>query len=345
MTAHPSTPEGGFSVTASGPEFFIKDTPPAPEHRSLKMRRFTDLFYKAEHEAHVRVGNHPRIVRYYGWDNRGLLFEKHNRGDLLRHLLITKDAPPPLSTRLQWASDIAEGIAFLHSKGVVWVDVSLSNVLLSHDAQRAVLCDLGGSCILPVAEYKTLPEAYVEPMVSLHPMVGLPPYEHKYDWDGPGSDPLVDVTPHHDRFGYGILLFSMLALHFPHSPFLVVRDHNEAMRIAELQYAKQFDTLGGAAEYAAFERIIQKCFHAEYMSSNDLDAEVKAACAAMVWSERCPYDIRTDDLLPMQSPDAPLLQSTIQDPPFEYPPSSGRNLVPFAMDYESEEFLPNYDDF
>ncbi|KAJ7501995.1 kinase-like domain-containing protein [Mycena galericulata] len=248
MTQDAAALVGGFEATAC-PEFFIKETPPAPEHSSPKVRRFTDLFYKTEHEAHVRVGDHPRIVRYYGWDNRGLLFEKHEGGDLLSRLLTQRDPPPSLTVRLQWASDVAEGMAFLHSKGVIWVDVSMANVLLSDDWQRALLCDLGGASILPMPSYKPLPAAYTDTTVSLHPMMGLPHYPHSHVWDGPGHDNFAEISPHHDRFGYGLMLFCLLTLHFPHSHFLTVHDLNEANRIASLHFDKQFDTLGDVPDY------------------------------------------------------------------------------------------------
>ncbi|KAJ7240621.1 kinase-like domain-containing protein [Mycena haematopus] len=317
---------GSFGATPYS-EFFIKETPPAPEHSSLKIRRFTDLFYKTEHEAHVRVGDHPRIVRYYGWDNRGLLFEKHNGGDLISCLLTQRDSPPSLTDRFQWASDVAEGMAFLHSKGVIWVDVSMSNVLLSDDHRRALICDLGGASILPMPGYKPLPAAYKDTTVCLHPMIGLPHYPNSHVWDGPGHDNYAEISPHQDRFGYGLMLFCLLTLHFPHSRFLTIHDLNEANQIATLQYDKQFDTLGNVPEYAAFECIIQKCFHAEYRSSDDLEAEVKVACAAM------------------DKDNAPLLQDRVQDPVIQFPRSTGRSLFPFTWekDDDYEDGIPDYD--
>ncbi|KAJ7983306.1 kinase-like domain-containing protein [Mycena polygramma] len=302
-------------------QFFVKDTPPPPAHCSDKIRRYTDIFYKIEHEAHVRVGDHPRIVRYYGWDRRGLLFEKHNEGDMITYFLTHRDSPPSLSMRLQWACDVAEAMAVLHSKGIIWIDVSMANVLLCEDSRRAILCDLGGACILPMDGYKPLPSAYETTVVSVHPMLGLPSYPHKHIWDGEGHGPVAAVTPHFDRFGFGIMLFSLLALHFPHSPFFVVHDEEEGMNIAHLHFAYQFDTLGDAPEYAALEAIIQKCFRAEYKSSDDLVAKLKAACAAM-------------------PENAPLLKTQIEDPVREYAPSSGgRHLYPFDCGdfYDSED--------
>ncbi|KAJ7727593.1 kinase-like domain-containing protein [Mycena metata] len=306
--------------------FFVKDTPAPPKHCSDKIRRHTDIFYKIEHEAHVRVGDHPRIVRYYGWDERGLLFEKHTGGDMLTRLLVQRDPTPALSTRLQWACDVAEGMAFLHSKGVIWVDVSMTNVLLPEGSDRAVLCDLGGAYILPMPQYKPLPKELQTTVVTVHPMMGLPNYPHKHVWDGEGHAPVAEISPHFDRFGYGIMLFSLLSLRFPHSRFLVIHDFEESMRIADLHFSYHFDTLGDVPEYAAFEAIIQKCFRAEYKSSDDLMADVKAASAAM-------------------PKDAPLLQARVEDPIREYAPSTGRHLFPFDReDFDGEAYSDDDDD-
>ncbi|KAJ7860839.1 hypothetical protein B0H14DRAFT_3445809 [Mycena olivaceomarginata] len=138
----------------------------------------------------------------------------------------------------------------------------------------------------------------------------------------------AEISPHHDRFGYGLLLFCLLTLHFPHSRFLIIHDLNEANRIATLHFSKEFDSLGDLPQYAAFERIIQKCFHAEYRSSDDLEAEVKAACIAM-------------------DKDAPLLHSQVQDPIIELPPSTGRILLPFDREEHWEEDcdVPDYEPF
>ncbi|KAJ7138896.1 kinase-like domain-containing protein [Mycena filopes] len=309
------------SFKADGP-FFVKDTRPPPANCSDEIRAYTDLFYKIEHEAHVRVGDHPRIVRYHGWDKRGLLFEKHDGGDMLMYLLTHRDPTPALSTRIQWACDVAEGMAFLHSKGVIWVDVSMANVLLTEDAQRAIICDLGGVCILPMPGFKPLPQPYEETVIGVHPMLGLPPFPNRHVWDGEGHSSYAYISPHFDRFGYGIMLFSLLALHFPHSRSFVVHDLPESMNIAERQFAFEFDTLGDVPEYAAFEAIIQKCFRAQYISSDDLVADLKAAAAAM-------------------PKDAPLLQTRIEDPILEYAvPSDGRSVYPFEREYDGEDDWP-----
>jgi hypothetical protein len=68
-------------------------------------------------------------------------------------------------------------------------------------------------------------------------MMGLPNFPQKHVWDGEGHAPFAEISPHFDRFGYGIMLFSLLTLHFPHSRFLVIYDFEESMKIAEFHFS------------------------------------------------------------------------------------------------------------
>ncbi|KAJ7206126.1 hypothetical protein GGX14DRAFT_458278 [Mycena pura] len=288
---------------------FVKETPPAPRGSSDQLIKETDIFYKTEHEVHPG-------------------------GDVLGHLLTHRDPPPTLAVRLHWAcniararltTNIAEGLAYLHSRGVIWVDVSLQNVLLT-SGNRALLCDFAGSCIYPITGAKPVPVEYTVPQISLNPMMAMPKYSHMLEWDGPGSGSpyaVGNVTPHHDRFGFGVLLFCLAALRFVHSPNLVVRDPETFEKIYSFHRAERFDTLGDVKEYAALETIIQKCFRAQYASSDELFGDMKAAAEAM-------------------PPDSPLLQDRVQDPIIQFlPRKPGRAFYPFDLQEQefNEEFL------
>ncbi|KAJ7652050.1 kinase-like domain-containing protein [Mycena polygramma] len=309
-------------------KLFAKDTPPAPPGSSDWVVENAKAFYHSEHEAYIRLDGHPRILRYHGWDKRGLLFDSHPGGDLLCYLLKHQESPPSLPVRLQWIRDIAEGLAFIHSKGIIWVDVSLPNVLLSED-HRAILCDFAGSRILPVPGLKVPSWTDRETQVRLSPMKTMPRYPHTRAWQGPGgpypnSEPNPnEFNPNDDRFGFGIVLFSLLALRFPHSANLVIRDLLEVQKIWELHQNLSFDTLGEIPDYKDFETIIQKCFRAEYLSADDLLHDVRAACDAM-------------------PSDAPLLQDKMVDPPYDFAEwKSGRQLYPFPKQ-RSEDYYSDY---
>ncbi|KAJ3903241.1 kinase-like domain-containing protein [Lentinula edodes] len=310
----------------SNSALFVKETPSAPAGSTAEVIQLTNLFYQKEHDIYQRLGDHPRILRHHGWDERGLLFDRHPAGDLLRHLLIQRDPSPSLALRLRWACDIAEGLAYIHSKGVIWVDVNLHNSLLTRD-QRVVLCDFAGSCMLNLPGEERLPFEYNQSQISMGPLMHIPLLRlpHARIWEGPGSPyphPDWNFTPHMDRFAFGVVLFCLITFHFPHSPFLVVVDPEEVKRIYQLHQEACFDTLGEVAEYKDFEAIIQKCFQARYHSTDDLLHDLEVAVSGM-------------------PANAPLLQDGVKDPvvvEFDQR-SSNRRLFPFPH----EEDLDYYD--
>ena len=88
---------------------------------------------RGEMSVHELLGRHLRIVAYHGHDpvSFELLLQRHPKGDLnykIRKFL-----------RLAWAVEIAHGIAYLHSKEVIWNDMHLGNVLVR---RREQLCRL-----------------------------------------------------------------------------------------------------------------------------------------------------------------------------------------------------------
>ncbi|XBI52318.1 hypothetical protein VPH35_034705 [Triticum aestivum] len=72
-----------------------------------------------------------------------LVYEYMPQGSLENHLFRRGSQPPlPLSTRVSVAVDVARGLAFLHSRDVIFRDLKSSNVLLGPD-HRAKLSDFG----------------------------------------------------------------------------------------------------------------------------------------------------------------------------------------------------------
>ncbi|KAJ6498033.1 hypothetical protein C8R47DRAFT_1194051 [Mycena vitilis] len=218
-------------------KLFAKDTPPAPLGSSDWVVETTKAFYRGEHEAYIRLNGHPLILRYHGWDQRGLLFDSPRRGFTL------------LSPQTSGIAPIAVGLAFIHSKGIIWVDVSLPNILLSED-NRGILCDFAGSRILPVPGLKVPSWTDRETQVGLSPMKTMPRYPHARAWQGPGGpypnpEPNPnEFNPNDDRFGFGIVLFSLLALRFPHSANLVIHDLMEVQKIWAESFVRHSSSWG-----------------------------------------------------------------------------------------------------
>lgn len=212
-----------------------------------------------EEEIYRILGPHPRILKYIGKDplTGQIMLPSLRNGDLLSHL----SAHPgiPVATRLTWAIEIAQGVAYLHARDVIWADPHLQNVLLTDD-YHAILCDFGRS-IYKASHYynftKGPPPIYICPI-------------------GYGSR-----TPRRtDIFGLGVILFVLLSQRFPFhkdmSPSLqeqltIMQKHDEILRILGV-FDKLPKSLG-----SYFGDIVNKCFTVEYQSADTLVKELEAA--------------------------------------------------------------------
>ncbi|KAJ7195967.1 kinase-like domain-containing protein [Mycena pura] len=81
-------------------------------------------------------------------------------GDLQQYLLNHPDIPQRL--RAKWGVQIAEGLAFIHSRHIVWADCTPANMLLTADLD-ILLCDFGGSGIRGSETGVSPPRIYCDP--------------------------------------------------------------------------------------------------------------------------------------------------------------------------------------
>ena len=131
------------------------------EHVALGVKRALKVFSTAsEHSEFLRKRfvaegriladlQHPRIVRVYDL----VVDEDSDTAYFEMDLVLSPNGQPcTLADRLQegvyeeeivgWFKDICEGLAYIHSQGVVHRDISLDNILIGRDG-RAVITDFG----------------------------------------------------------------------------------------------------------------------------------------------------------------------------------------------------------
>eukprot|EP00668_Euglena_longa_P016456 GGOE01020714.1.p1 GENE.GGOE01020714.1~~GGOE01020714.1.p1 ORF type:complete len:613 (+),score=83.55 GGOE01020714.1:33-1871(+) len=120
----------------------------------------------------MRAFDHPNVIKYQDmfFEQEGtqfvllLLMDYYVDGNLYnvinRH---TMQDPTPVSYLLSLLSQITNGVAFLHSKGLLHGDLKPSNVLLASNKKRAIVTDFGIAG--PVAEGLEVPgiPAYMAP--------------------------------------------------------------------------------------------------------------------------------------------------------------------------------------
>ncbi|KAG5816073.1 hypothetical protein H9Q74_004899 [Fusarium xylarioides] len=120
-----------------------------------------------EHNVYKAISPHPYITKCFGitHDDDGnaitLKLERATKGNL-RHIIEETPQPPSIDRRLKMATLIAESIAHLHSRGVIWGDISTRNVLVFNDDSLKI-CDFASSSLSQV-----------------HPEFGPYPYEPAY---------------------------------------------------------------------------------------------------------------------------------------------------------------------
>jgi serine/threonine protein kinase len=105
-----------------------------------------------EHEIYKHLGPHPRLVPMEGYTEEGALLLQHMRNGNLADYLRAHPETISMSQRLQWATEAAEGLEFLHSKGVIHCDVKPKNFLLDDSFGLKIVdfssSSLNGSYIL-----------------------------------------------------------------------------------------------------------------------------------------------------------------------------------------------------
>ncbi|PSN73785.1 kinase-like protein [Corynespora cassiicola Philippines] len=106
--------------------------------------RFAEKALSIEHCILSRLGDHDRIVKYLGRGDHGLVFQRAAKGDVRHYMSAVEPCSIPLHLRIQWSIQAAEGLAFVHSCGIVHCDIHPNNFLLD-DTLNLRLCDFSGS--------------------------------------------------------------------------------------------------------------------------------------------------------------------------------------------------------
>ena len=162
-----------------------------------------DALSRFEREARTVASlSHPHILALYDVgrdaDVRYAVMELLE-GQTLRSALA--EGPPPLARVLEWALQIASGLAAAHDKGIVHRDLKPENLFLSRDASLKIL-DFG-------LAKTAIPELSGDspPMLATIPgaMVGTLGYMAPEQVRGGPADHRADL------FAFGVVLYEMLA--------------------------------------------------------------------------------------------------------------------------------------
>jgi serine/threonine protein kinase len=161
----------------------------------------------------------PRIIQMlgYSYDEAGSmnLVLEYAPGGALRSLLdnlLEDDATPDLKESATWASDVAHGMEFLHSRGVMHCDLKTPNVLLDR-------ADAGSRC--KVADFGLAKARQGDGGGSMSlkttTVKGSPPWMAPEAING-------ERTLASDVYSYGVLLWELITAGFPWkgAPFVTI---------------------------------------------------------------------------------------------------------------------------
>jgi serine/threonine protein kinase len=90
--------------------------------------------FNIEARIYKALGSHPRILAFYGFDERGLQLE-HAKNGTVRDLLRDPSRARHLTTRdrIRLCQQAAEAVAYIHTKKVIHCDISTRNFLLDEN--------------------------------------------------------------------------------------------------------------------------------------------------------------------------------------------------------------------
>jgi serine/threonine-protein kinase len=190
--------EGGFGTVWKGRDPFLKRTVAiktcTSENDELR-RRFL-------REAEIAGGlHHPNVVVVHDFgfhDEVPYLVQEFLSGEDLSAIVKRHD-PVPFATKLRWLADVARGLEYAHSKGVVHRDVKPSNVRVLDDGSAKVM-DFG---IAKLAEMSS------QQLTRTGTAMGTVGYMAPEQVNGQVVDHRADI------FAFGVLAYELLTYERP----------------------------------------------------------------------------------------------------------------------------------
>lgn len=130
-----------MQILAVGKSSFVSRN---PDSKSTVVKQiFPGFDAELEFERHVYewLGTHPRIANFHGPTDQGIELQYYPQSSLDNFRKTQQDVP-----YLKWSEQIAEGLAYIHSRGLIHCDLRPANVLVT-ESQDVVLTDFGSSML------------------------------------------------------------------------------------------------------------------------------------------------------------------------------------------------------
>ena len=171
--------------------------------------------FKREAEQAASL-NHPNIVRVFDVGDEGdvhYIVMEYVEGSSLKDIIVA-EAPLPISRALEFGAQIADGIGYAHSTGLIHRDIKPQNILIDTSG-RVKVTDFG---IAKSANASTLTEAGIT-LGTVH-------------YFSPEQAKGLPVMPQSDIYSIGVVLYEMLTGRIPFdsdNPVALALKHIEEM--------------------------------------------------------------------------------------------------------------------
>ncbi|MBN9389209.1 MAG: Stk1 family PASTA domain-containing Ser/Thr kinase [Chloroflexi bacterium] len=171
--------------------------------------------FKREAEQAASL-NHPNIVRVFDVGDEGdvhYIVMEYVEGSSLKDIILS-EAPLPVSRALEMGAQIADGIGYAHSTGLIHRDIKPQNILIDMSG-RVKITDFG---IAKSATASTLTEAGIT-LGTVH-------------YFSPEQAKGLPVMPQSDIYSIGVVLYEMLTGRIPFdsdNPVALALKHIEEM--------------------------------------------------------------------------------------------------------------------
>lgn len=168
-----------------------------------------------EAKSWVDLGLHPNVVTCYyvrRFGDQPCLFLEYVGGGDLDRWIAERAGGEDLSTKLDLAIQICDGVAHAHDNGLIHRDLKPSNILLTEDG-LAKITDFGlvKASMHAVARRREHPEANSCAQLS-RPGLGTPPFMPPEQFDTADVDRTADV------YSFGVMLYQLLCGELPFVP-------------------------------------------------------------------------------------------------------------------------------
>ena len=211
-----------------------------------------------ESQIYERLGPHPRLVRFINFDpEECVLTMEYMPNGCLKDYLRAHNDTIPLTQRLRWAREAAEGLQLLHAANVLHCDVEPKNFLLDADMGLKI-ADFSGSSL-----EGSLASACVGKRF-------LPP---GFDWQGP-------PTVQDDLYSLGGTIYCIMTGQYPFEEL-------PSDEVEKLYETHKFPDVTGTP----WGHIVECCWRCEVSSAQEVhdfirDMETKLLCMTTTISLR-----------------------------------------------------------